>query len=678
MTTRWIGRGIFGSTIKIAIRRCFARGALPAIAVMALGHAALAASVHTIPLVPPASNTIQEGFIRIINHSDRAGTVIIRAIDDSGRRFGPVSTSLNAKTTVHLTSRDLEQGNAAKGLPEGFGDGQGNWRLEFDSDLNIEPLAYVRTAGLMIGMQDVVAEETPMRYRVPIFNPGSNTNRQSRLRLINPNDSDTEITITGLDDQGTSPPGGNVRLTLPAGEARMITSQQLESGHDTLNGRFGDGAGKWQLFVSAHRSIQVMNLLLNSEDGNLTNLSRTFYETPAPSACDETVTVEGGDRGTHSLATAISLGDLTGVANVRAREGTVDRTDNEADYYRFTLTDPDVGTRTIRIELRNLTGNADLYLLNADGEQIWRARSTNIGTANESIVWTLTSPGTYYIQVAADDDARGTIGYQLRYSNDSVVPGRRIESAFGLGDLTSVATVRTLEGEVNRLRNETCLFHHRHYRFSLTDSDVGTRTMRVELRNLTGNADLYLLNADGEQIWRARSTNGGTANESIVWSLTSPGIYYILVAAADDARGTIGYQLRYSNDSVVPGRRIESAFDLGDLTRVATVRTREGEVNRTRYETALFPHRYYRFTLTDSDTDTRTIRVELRNLTGNADLYLLNADGEQIWRARSTNIGTANESIVWTLTSPGTYYIQVAAADDARGTIGYQLRYGLE
>ena len=427
-----------------------------------------------------------------------------------------------------------------------------------------------------------------------------------------------------------------------------------------------------------------MNLLLNSEDGNLTNLSRTYPATPAPSSCDETVTVEGGDRGTRSLATAISLGDLTGVENVRAREGTVERTDNEADYYRFTLADSDVDTRTIRVELRNLTGNADLYLLNASGDEVdySRSRSTNIGTANESIVWTLSVPGTYYIQVAAADNARGTIGYQLRYSNDSAVPGRRIESAFDLGDLTRVATVRTQEGEVNRTRNETCLFRRHNYRFTLTDPDVGTRTIRVELRNLTGNADLYLLNASGDEVdySRSRSTNGGTTNESIVWTLTSPGTYYIQVAAADDARGTIGYQLRYSNDSVVPGRRLESAFDLGDLTRVATVRTREGEVNRTRNETALFPHHYYRFTLTDSDTDTRTIRIELRNLTGNADLYLLNASGDEVdySRSRSTNDGTANESIVWTLISPGTYYIFVTAADDARGTIGYQLRYGLD
>ena len=420
MTTRWVGRGTFGSTPRITVRRCIAHGVLPIIAIMALllGQAALAASMHTIPLVPPASNTVQQGFIRIINHSDRAGTVIIRAIDDSGERFGPVSMSLNARTTVHLTSGDLEQGNAAKGLSGGFGDGRGNWRLELESDLDIEPLVHVRTAGLLIGLQDVVAEEAPMRYRVPTFNPGSNSSRQSRLRLINPNDSDTEVTITGLDDQGMSAPEGSVRLTLPAGEARMITAQQLESGDSTLSGRFGDGAGKWQLFVLAHRSIQVMNLLLNTADGNLTNLSRTFYETPDSGSCDETVIVEGNDHGTDSLETAISLGDLTDVGNVRARVGGVNRTSNEADYYRFTLTDPDVGTRTMRFELRNLTGNADLHLLDSSGDLMYYngySRSENIGTANESIVWTLTSPGTYYIRVRAAGDARGTIGYQLRY-----------------------------------------------------------------------------------------------------------------------------------------------------------------------------------------------------------------------------------------------------------------------
>ena len=55
--------------------------------------AALAAE-YDIPLFISASNTQQEGFVRVVNHSDETGIVRIRAVDDSGRAFGPASLSL--------------------------------------------------------------------------------------------------------------------------------------------------------------------------------------------------------------------------------------------------------------------------------------------------------------------------------------------------------------------------------------------------------------------------------------------------------------------------------------------------------------------------------------------------------------------------------------------------------
>ena len=235
--------------------------------------------------------------MRIINRSDRDGTVRIHAIDDNGERFGPVTLSLNAMATAHLNSADLEDGNAAQGLSGGVGDGAGDWRLELTTELNIEPLAYIRTPdGLLTSMHDVVdAEFVPgtyglgspddsMRHHVRFFNPASNNHRVSHLRLINTAGIDNVVAITGLDDQGHPPPEGEVRLTLPAYGARTITAQELEQGADGLEGRFGNGAGKWQLFVSStdtthegvpswRRPLQVMSLLLNRPTGNLTNLS---------------------------------------------------------------------------------------------------------------------------------------------------------------------------------------------------------------------------------------------------------------------------------------------------------------------------------------------------------------------------------------------------------------------
>ena len=642
---------------------------------LTLGQAVLAhEAVHTVPFVTSASNAFQQGFVRIINRSNRSGTASILAIDDSGARFGPVTLTLNANATVNLNSMDLEQGNPSKGLSAGVGTGQGNWRLELESDMDIEPLAYMRTGiGFLTSMNDVAEEETPGRYRVPIFNPGSNRNQVSHLRLINPTANDTEAIVTGVDDDGTSAPGGNVRIALPAGESRMVSSQELESGDDSLSGRLGNGEGKWTLYVSAGRPIQVMSLL-RSPDGNLTNLSRTPYETHGlPTECDEPVAVEGGDRGNRTLGTADSLGDLTEVAVVRARTGTVNRTSNLQDYYHFTL----ARTQTIRLELLHLTEDADLYLLDADGDTMWRSgysSSTRAGIANESIVWTLTD-GTYYIRVQSkvQENARDfTISYHLRYSNDSAISGRRLESAVDIGDLTSVSDIRTREGRVNSTSNESCLFHRMHYRFTLTRE----QTIRLELVNLNENADLYLLDADGDTMWRSgysSSTRAGIADELIEWTLTD-GTYYIRVTG-EASNITVSYVLRYNNDSAIAGRRFESAFDLGDLASATGVQTRDGQVNRESNEVDLFHHNYYRFTV----AETRTIRFELRNLTENADLYLLDADGDTMWRSgggysHSSRLGIADELIEWTL-ERGSYYLWVKP--EASGIIGYQLRYSL-
>ena len=227
---------------------------------------------HTLPLVMSASNPIQQGFVRIINHSNEVGTVQIHAIDDSGQRFAPISLDLEAKASAHFNSDDLESGNADKGLSGGVGDGDGDWRLELETTLDIEPLGYIRTEdGFVTSMHDFVMQGASMRYHVPLFNPGSNQGQVSQLRLINMSDTENEVTIVGLDDDG-EPAEDNVRLTLQGDGARTVTAQELESGGSDLIGRFGDGAGKWHLFVEAEHPVQLLNML-RSPTGNLTNLS---------------------------------------------------------------------------------------------------------------------------------------------------------------------------------------------------------------------------------------------------------------------------------------------------------------------------------------------------------------------------------------------------------------------
>ena len=227
---------------------------------------------HHLLMFPTAADPNLQGFARVINHSERAGTVEITAIDDQGTTFGPVSLAINAKATVHFNSGDLENGNAAKGLPTGTGSGDGDWRLRLSSDLDLEALAYIRTPadGFLTSMHDLVTEGDDGRHRVPIFNPGSNIDQVSRLRLINPGDRTATVTITGIDDAGASP-GGEVEVSVPARASTTLDAAELEA--VATDDGLGDGAGKWQLFVASDTPIQVVSLMALAGTGHLTNLS---------------------------------------------------------------------------------------------------------------------------------------------------------------------------------------------------------------------------------------------------------------------------------------------------------------------------------------------------------------------------------------------------------------------
>ena len=236
----------------------------------------LQAANHMIPLVPEASHHQLQGFVRVINRSNHAGDVSINAIDDTGRRHGPILLRLGAQQTRHFNSWDLENGDPSKGLSGGVGNGSGSWRLELRTSLDTVALAYIRTAdGFLTSIHEVADEASAasLRYDLPFFNPASNRSLVSWMRLINPGSSSADITISGWDDLGQPAPGGDVRLTLRAGAAHMLNAQQLEWGDAHFVGRLGDGEGKWQLSVSSNHPLHVMSLM-SMASGNLTNLTR--------------------------------------------------------------------------------------------------------------------------------------------------------------------------------------------------------------------------------------------------------------------------------------------------------------------------------------------------------------------------------------------------------------------
>ena len=227
--------------------------------------------LYSVPLFPAKSAAGRQGFARVLNRSGEAGEATITAYDDAGREYGPVTLAVAANGAAHFNSDDLEDGSAAKGLSGGIGPGEGDWRLEVTSDLKIDVLAYVRTDdGFVTTMHDA-APSLIHTHRAPTFNPGSNADQASSLRLVNPGEDDAEVTIAGIDGDGVSP-GSDIRITVPAKASRTLTSQELEAGGAGFDGALGDGAGKWELEIRADREVVAMSLL-ESPTGHLTNLS---------------------------------------------------------------------------------------------------------------------------------------------------------------------------------------------------------------------------------------------------------------------------------------------------------------------------------------------------------------------------------------------------------------------
>lgn len=236
----------------------------PLVAFLPALVAALGAQAETIPYFPSASDPDLQGFVRVVNHSGEDAEVSIRATDDSGAIFDSITLDIGAYESVHFNSTDLEFGNHLKGLAVGVGAGTGDWRLEIAGDPNVQTLAYIRTPrdGFLTPMMDTVPR-IGNRHHVPLFNPGSNVNQLSRLRLVNAADEPVEVGVTGIDDSGAE---SKASLTVQARSAITVTGAELEA--DGL----GDGSGKWQLVLAADAPLIAMNLMSTSA-GHVTNLS---------------------------------------------------------------------------------------------------------------------------------------------------------------------------------------------------------------------------------------------------------------------------------------------------------------------------------------------------------------------------------------------------------------------
>ena len=242
---------------------------------------------------------------------------------------------------------------------------------------------------------------------MPIFNPGSNRHQVSWLRVANLGDTRARVTIRGQDDAGRAAPGGEVELTLPAHGAWRVSAQALESGAAGLSGRFGDGAGKWRLAVSADAEIEVVSLLA-SPTGHLSNLSTTPRGAP-PSTGD----------GNDTIAEAVDLAVGTTVP------GRIDAV-GDVDYYRIdvahagTLVVWTSGEVATELELLDAHGSPLASALRPSAARASAGASAQVPARASSVAPNFTSKeyevrrGRYTLTVG---HKLGVGGYNVRFKN---------------------------------------------------------------------------------------------------------------------------------------------------------------------------------------------------------------------------------------------------------------------
>ena len=503
----------------------------------ALPLASSAQNTYTLPLVLPAGGAGLEGFIRIVNDTidddgvQQGGTVQIHGFDDTGRRFGPVALSIGARAIIGLNSRDLEQGNAAKGLQGGLGDGRGNWRLLLSTDLNIHPLAYIRTAdGFLTAMHDV-APTVGHVHTVGFFNPASNTRQVSRLRLINEGTTAAEVSITGRDDAGNVP-SEQVRLTLPAGAARLLTAREIESGGEGLDGRLGDGEGKWYLTVTADVEITVMSLL-TSPTGHLSNLSAMPLHSstgPGPDPRDP-----GGPRdhgNTPATATVVGVNSTT--------TGTIDPR-GDRDYFRIEI--PRAGP----VDCQHHRRHRHLRDV-VPGQQQGRNERRRRHFRNFRITREVQA-GTWYVEVTGYNNNRtGSYTLQVEFQEGGGDPGGTQTTATVVG--VNSSTVGNIEPRGDR-----------DY-FRIEIPRAGRLTVRT-----TGGTDTYGTLFRGSSRVATNDDGGAGLNFLLTAQVAQAGTWYVEVRGfRTTTTGPYTLQVEFQDATVRTGRygAIASGFPSSD------------------------------------------------------------------------------------------------------------------
>lgn len=242
------------------------------------------ATVHEVPLMKAAGG-FQQGFVRVATF-DVGGEVRIEAWDDAGH-FAETTLTVSRNSVQGFNSEDLQSGDADKGMPEGIGSPTvGDWRLKLSAGFDFDVNAYVRTGDGFVTSVDSLhrVPRNAGSTEIDFFNPGSNYNQVSGLRIINEDEEESaEVTIRGTEDRPSEKdrklPLFSARpafmVSVPPLSAVSVTASELEKKfrRPVDTDEEWRRKGKWRLKVTSKIPVTLLNLL-ETPTGHVTNFGR--------------------------------------------------------------------------------------------------------------------------------------------------------------------------------------------------------------------------------------------------------------------------------------------------------------------------------------------------------------------------------------------------------------------
>ncbi len=390
-----------------------------------------------------------------------------------------------------------------------------------------------------------------------------------------------------------------------------------------------------------------------------------------------------------TIATASTIG--IGLANAEIN-ATISTT-NDLDYYRFEAA---AAGQTFVIQTFNISGqrngNGTKVRLYNSGGTLLETGTFGTGSADKQIIYTFTSPGTYFLLVTRADFTDWTGGYSLRVLPKYDQPGAAWDEADGFepNDVRELATpitpglgnalTRTLFDNSNLVSGNS---DYDYYRFEVTAG----QTFVIQTFNISGqrngNGTKVRLYNSGGTLLETGTFGTGSADKQIIYTFTSPGTYFLLVTRADFTDWTGGYSLRVLPKYDQPGAAWDEAdgFEPNDVRELATPITPGlgNALTRTLFDNSNLvsgnsDYDYYRFEVTAGQTFViQTFNISGQRNGSGTQVRLYNSGGTLL-ETGAFGTGSADKQIVYTFTSPGTYFLLVTRADFTNWTGGYSLR----